>query len=67
MISSPLDGIRSWDHEQGFEYYWDKETGEGAGTQPRRDCFRLGPDNARQWHAETGWSPYSDYLRSLAN
>ncbi|MFJ4846544.1 hypothetical protein [Streptomyces sp. NPDC088733] len=55
------------DHEQGFEYYWDKATGEGTGTQPRRDYFRLGPDNARQWRAESGWVPYSDYLRSLAN
>ncbi|MFB1041371.1 hypothetical protein [Streptomyces chrestomyceticus] len=55
------------DHEQGFEYYWDKATGEGTGTQPRRDYFRLGPDNARQWHAESGWVPYSEYLRSLAN
>ncbi|MFC4498614.1 MULTISPECIES: hypothetical protein [Streptomyces] len=55
------------DHEQGFEYYWDKATGEGTGTQPRRDYFRLGPDNARQWRAEAGWVPYSDYLRSLAN
>ncbi|MEW2544827.1 hypothetical protein AB0910_03435 [Streptomyces sp. NPDC047002] len=55
------------DHEQGFEYYWDKATGEGTGTQPRRDYFRLGPDNARQWRAESGWLPYSDYLRSLAN
>ncbi|MFE3070218.1 NACHT domain-containing protein [Streptomyces sp. NPDC059247] len=55
------------DHEQGFEYYWDKATGEGTGTQPRRDYFRLGPDNARQWRAESGWVPYSDYLRELAN
>lgn len=55
------------DHEHGFEYYWDKATGEGTGTQPRRDYFRLGPDNARQWRAESGWVPYSDYLRSLAN
>nr|WSX49814.1 hypothetical protein OG409_13185 [Streptomyces sp. NBC_00974] len=55
------------DHEQGFEYYWDKATGEGTGTQPRRDYFRLGPDNARQWRAESDWVPYSDYLRSLAN
>ncbi|MFI7018673.1 hypothetical protein [Streptomyces sp. NPDC050164] len=30
------------DHEQGFEYYWSKATGEGTGTQPRRDYFRLG-------------------------
>ncbi|MFI7501173.1 hypothetical protein ACIBVL_22240 [Streptomyces sp. NPDC049687] len=55
------------DHDQGFEFYWDKATGEGTGTQPRRDYFRLGPDYARQWRAESGWVPYSDYLRSLAN
>ncbi|MEU6938720.1 hypothetical protein ABZ943_18755 [Streptomyces rubiginosohelvolus] len=55
------------DHEQGFEYYWHKAIGEGTGTQPRRDYFRLGPDNARQWRAESGWAPYSDYLRELAN
>ncbi|MFE0730873.1 NACHT domain-containing protein [Streptomyces antibioticus] len=55
------------DHEQGFEYYWSKATGEGTGTQPRRDYFRLGPDNARQWRAESDWVPYSEYLRVLAN
>lgn len=55
------------DNERGFEYYWKRATGEGTGTQPRRDCFRLGPDNARQWHSESGWVPYSDCLRSLAN
>ncbi|GAA3181712.1 hypothetical protein GCM10010451_33660 [Streptomyces virens] len=55
------------DHDHGFEYYWDKATGEGTGTQSRRDYFRLGPDNARQWRDESGWVPYSDYLRKLAN
>lgn len=55
------------DHDQGFEYYWSKATGEGTGTQPRRDYFRLGPDNARQWRAESDWVPYSEYLRILAN
>ncbi|ATE55750.1 hypothetical protein [Actinosynnema pretiosum] len=55
------------DNERGFEYYWERATGEGAGTQPRRDCFRLGPDNVRQWHAESGWASYSDCLRALAN
>ncbi|MEW2455540.1 NACHT domain-containing protein [Streptomyces albus] len=56
-----------FDHEQGFEYYWSKAIGEGTGTQPRRDYFRLGPDNARQWRAESGWVSYSEYLRILAN
>ncbi|MGW1877464.1 NACHT domain-containing protein [Streptomyces sp. NPDC001975] len=55
------------DHDQGFEFYWDKATGEGTGTQPRRDYFRLGPNNTRQWRAESDWVPYTEYLRSLAN
>lgn len=55
------------DHEQGFEYYWSKATGEGTGTQPRRDYFRLGPNNTRQWRAESDWVPFSDYMRMLAN
>lgn len=55
------------EHEQGFEYYWKKATGEGSGTEPRRDYFRLGPDNTREWEAESGWVPYSTYLRRLAN
>ncbi|SDE33148.1 NACHT domain-containing protein [Glycomyces harbinensis] len=55
------------DQGQGFEFYWTKATGEGTGTQPRRDYFRLGPDNARQWSNESDWVPYSEYLRNLAN
>ncbi|MDX3360554.1 MULTISPECIES: NACHT domain-containing protein [Streptomyces] len=55
------------DHDQGFEFYWDKATGEGTGTQSRRDYFRLGPNNARQWRTESNWVPYTEYLRSLAN
>ncbi|MDT0328296.1 NACHT domain-containing protein [Nocardiopsis lambiniae] len=53
--------------EQGFEFYWTKATGEGTGTQPRRDYFRLGPNDTRQWRGEDGWVLYSEYLRSLAN
>jgi hypothetical protein len=54
------------EHGQGFEYYWDKATGEG--TQPRLDYFRLGRDNMREWCDESGtWVPYSAYLRMLAN
>ncbi|GAA4911906.1 hypothetical protein LX16_2490 [Stackebrandtia albiflava] len=55
------------DSDQGFEFYWSKATGEGTGTQLRRDYFRLGPENARQWRAKDAWVPYSKYLRELAN
>ncbi|AYV26573.1 hypothetical protein EES41_07525 [Streptomyces sp. ADI95-16] len=53
------------DREHGFEYYWDKATSDG--TMPRRDYFRLGPDNTREWQHADLWVPYSRYLRDLAN
>ncbi|MFE2150424.1 NACHT domain-containing protein [Streptomyces lavendulae] len=53
------------EREHGFEYCWDKATSDG--TMQRRDYFRLGPDNTREWQDEDCWVPYSRYLRKLAN
>jgi hypothetical protein len=38
-------------------------------NQERIDRFRIGPDNQYQWLNQegTGWRPYSDFLREVAN
>ena len=49
--------------DEGFEIVWDKATSEGR--EPRRDYFRLGLDDRREWRDIEGWTPYSRYLRKL--
>ncbi|WP_143121781.1 NACHT domain-containing protein [Saccharopolyspora antimicrobica] len=46
-------------------YTWRKATSEG--TIQRRDHFRLGPNDERQWRSPAGWVTYQHYLRELAN
>lgn len=54
------------DDDGGFEYIWERATSEGA--EPRRDRFRLGDSDAREWHSlNRRWVTYTSYLRSLAN
>lgn|GEM_PF-3209128 len=49
--------------EDGFEVVWDKATSEGS--EARRDYFRLGRDDRREWQSSDEWLPYSAYLRTL--
>lgn len=51
------------DTDEGFEVVWEKATSEG--TEVRRDYFRLGIDDRREWRDSDGWVSYSRYLRVL--
>lgn len=55
--------ISTSDTEDGFEVVWEKATSEG--TEARRDYFRLGLDDRREWRGENEWVPYTRYLRKL--
>lgn len=39
-----------------------------SGAEDRRDSFRLGVDDARQWQRDSGeWVPYSEFLKHVSN
>ncbi|WP_431985563.1 hypothetical protein [Streptomyces griseoflavus] len=50
----------------GFAIQWSQAV--SAGTEDRRDYFRIGQDNRWEWRTDDGkWVSYSTFLRTIAN
>jgi hypothetical protein len=74
-LRADLEGFRDLDHQPHHHendgvvsVVWIRATGAGNGTEERSDCFRVGPNEERQWLDDSGrWLPYTELLRALSN